>query len=124
LWESLADRTWPVVAFESPQRLPATLRSLADSEPARPVAVCRELTKRFEEIARGTAAQLAERFPEPPKGEITLVIGAGEGRVVDDAAALAAVAELVDAGVSRRQAAELVGRLTGAARNALYRGSL
>jgi 16S rRNA (cytidine1402-2'-O)-methyltransferase len=124
LWESLADRTWPVVAFESPQRLPATLRSLADSEPARPVAVCRELTKRFEEIARGTAAQLAERFPEPPKGEITLVIGAGERRVVDDAAALAAVAELVDAGVPRRQAAELVGRLTGAARNALYRGSL
>jgi 16S rRNA (cytidine1402-2'-O)-methyltransferase len=126
VWESLADRTWPVVAFESPQRLPATLRSLAAVAPARPAAVCRELTKRFEEIARGTAAELAERFPEPPKGEITLVVGGGEGRVraVDDAAAVAAVAELVDAGVPRRQAAELVGRLTGTARNALYRGSL
>jgi hypothetical protein len=45
-------------------------------------------------------------------------------RAVDDAAAFAAVAELVDAGVPRRQAAELVGRLTGTARNALYRGSL
>src|SRR5690349_16220835 len=44
LWESLAERTWPVVAFESPQRLPATLRSLAEVAPARPVAVCRELT--------------------------------------------------------------------------------
>ena len=43
--------------------------------PARRVAVCRELTKRFEEIARGTAAELAERFAQPPKGEITLVIG-------------------------------------------------
>jgi 16S rRNA (cytidine1402-2'-O)-methyltransferase len=124
LWESLADRRWPVVAFESPQRLPSTLRSLAAFDPARPVAVCRELTKRFEEIARGTAAALAERFAEPPKGEITLVVGAGEGRVVDDAAGLAAVAELVDAGVPRKQAAELVARLTGASRNALYRGSL
>ncbi|HEX6788096.1 MAG TPA: 16S rRNA (cytidine(1402)-2'-O)-methyltransferase [Gaiellaceae bacterium] len=124
LWESLAERTWPVVAFESPQRLPATLRSLAELDPARRIAVCRELTKRFEEIARGTAAELVERFPEPPKGEITLVVGAGEGRVVDDAAALAAVAELVAAGVPRRQAAELVARLTGASRNELYRGSL
>jgi 16S rRNA (cytidine1402-2'-O)-methyltransferase len=124
LWESLADRTWPVVAFESPRRLPVTLRALAAVDPLRRVAVCRELTKRFEEIARGTAVELAERFADPPKGEITLVVGAGEGRVVDDAAALAAVAELVDAGVPRRQAAELVARLTGAARNALYRGSL
>jgi 16S rRNA (cytidine1402-2'-O)-methyltransferase len=124
LWESLADRTWPVVAFESPRRLPATLRALAAVDPLRRVAVCRELTKRFEEIARGTAVELAERFADPPKGEITLVVGAGEGRVVDDAAALAAVAELVDAGVPRKQAAELVARLTGAARNALYRGSL
>jgi 16S rRNA (cytidine1402-2'-O)-methyltransferase len=124
LWESLADRTWPIVAFESPQRLPATLRSLAAFEPGRPVAVCRELTKRFEEIARGPAVELAERFTEPPKGEVTLVVGGGQGRVVDEAAALAAVAELVDAGVPRRRAAELVASLTGASRNALYRGSL
>ena len=124
LWDSLAERTWPVVAFESPQRLPATLRALSAVDPLRPVAVCRELTKRFEEIARGTAAELVERFAEPPKGEITLVVGGGEGRVVDEAAALAAVAQLVDAGVPRRQAAELVARLSGATRNALYRGSL
>src|SRR6185437_351141 len=97
LWESLAGRTWPVVAFESSQRLPATLRSLAAFDPVRPVAVCRELTKRFEEVARGTAAELSERFDEPPKGEITLVVGGGAGRVVDETAALAAVAELVDA---------------------------
>jgi 16S rRNA C1402 (ribose-2'-O) methylase RsmI len=67
-----------VVAFESPQRLPKSLRSLAAFEPAREVAVCRELTKRFEEVARGTSAlELAERFAEPPKGEITLVLGPG-----------------------------------------------
>ena len=57
LWEELRGWRWPAVAFESPQRLPATLRSLAAADAARPVAVCRELTKRFEEIARGTAAE-------------------------------------------------------------------
>jgi len=123
LWADLGGWPWPVVAFESAQRLPATLRSLAAADPAREVAVCRELTKRFEEVARGTAAELAARYAEPPKGEITLVLGPGR-RAVDEDAALAAVAELVEAGVSRKQAAELVARLSGVARNRLYRGSL
>ena len=74
---------------------------------------------------RGTAAEVAARFAEPPKGEITLVIG--PSRAVpngDDADALAAVSELVGAGVPRRLAADVVARLTGIARNRLYRGSL
>jgi len=124
LWEELSTWRWPAVAFESPQRLPATLRSLAATDAERPVAVCRELTKRFEEIARGTAAELAERFAEPPKGEITLVVGPAAVREIDEGVALAAVAELVEAGLPRKRAAELVARLTGAARNRLYRGSL
>jgi 16S rRNA (cytidine1402-2'-O)-methyltransferase len=124
LWEELGAWRWPAVAFESPQRLPATLRSLAVADPARHVAVCRELTKRFEEIVRGTAVEVAERFAEPPKGEITLVVGPAAARTVDEAAALAAVAELVEAGLPRKRAAELVAKLTGAARNRLYRGSL
>jgi len=124
LWGELAAWPWPAVAFESPQRLPSTLRSLAAAAPAREVAVCRELTKRFEEIARGSASQLAERFSEPPKGEITLVLGPGAGVATDDAAALEAVAELVAAGVPRKQAAEIVSRLTGFARNSLYKQSL
>src|SRR3989440_1409991 len=49
LWDELASWPFSAVAFESPQRLPATLRSLAEAQAARPVAVCRELTKRFEE---------------------------------------------------------------------------
>jgi 16S rRNA (cytidine1402-2'-O)-methyltransferase len=124
LWQELSSWHWPTVAFESPGRLPATLRSLAAADAARPVAVCRELTKRYEEITRGTAAELAERFAQPPKGEITLVIGPAPARAVNEAAALAAVAELVEAGLPRKHAAELVARLTGAARNRLYRGSL
>ncbi len=126
LWEELAGWTWPAVAFESPRRLPVSLASLAEADPGRPVAVCRELTKRFEEVVRGRAAEVAERFAEPPKGEITLVVGGVEpsGRPAATDDALAAVAELVEAGVPRRRAADVVSRLTGAARNDLYRGSL
>jgi 16S rRNA (cytidine1402-2'-O)-methyltransferase len=126
LWEELNGWPWPVVAFESPQRLPATLRSLAAADPERKVAVCRELTKRFEEVARGTAAELATRFDAPPKGEITFVLGPAAATDRDDVEerALAAVAELVATGVPRRQAAEIVSGLVGIPRNRLYKRSL
>ncbi len=127
VWAELAAWPHPAVAFESPQRLPATLRSLAAALPDRPVAVCRELTKRFEEVARGTAAEVAARFGEPPKGEITLVVGAGAGverRDTDEEDALAAVVELVQAGLPRRRAADVVARLTRISRNTLYEKSL
>ena len=84
LWEELRRWPWPAVAFESPRRLPATLRSLADALPERPVAVCRELTKQFEEVARGTAVEIAARFAEPPRGEITLVLGGSPLETADE----------------------------------------
>jgi 16S rRNA (cytidine1402-2'-O)-methyltransferase len=125
VWEELASWPWPTVVFESPRRLPRTLRSLAERFPDRRGAVCRELTKQYEEVVRGTAAELAEAFPEPPKGEIVLVVDGAEANAeVDDTAAAAAVAELVGAGLPRRRAADLVARLTGVPRNALYRRSL
>ena len=80
LWRELSGWGSPVVAFESPRRLPASLRSLAAVDPGRDVVVCRELTKQFEEIIRGRAAELAERFSSPPKGEITLVLGPAIGQ--------------------------------------------
>ncbi len=123
LWDELARWPHPAVAFESPRRLPASLASLAEVLPDRESAVCRELTKRFEEIVRGTPVQLAQRFREPPRGEITLVVGPGAA-VPDDGPALEAVAELVAAGVGRRQAADLVARLSGVSRNRLYDASL
>jgi 16S rRNA (cytidine1402-2'-O)-methyltransferase len=124
VWDELRGWHYPAVAFESPQRLPATLRSLAAADPRREVAVCRELTKKFEEVVRGPAAEVAARFDAAPKGEITLVVGAAaEAKPAEDDA-LAAVSELVEAGVPRKRAAEIVSRLTGVARNTLYRGSL
>jgi 16S rRNA (cytidine1402-2'-O)-methyltransferase len=89
--------------------------------------VCRELTKRFEEVVRGPARVVAERFAEPPKGEITLVLGPatnGGDRSGNDGEALAAVRELAAAGVPRRRAAEIVSGLTGVSRNRLYKSSL
>jgi len=125
LWGELAGWRWPVVAFESPQRLPASLHSLAAAAPDRDVVVCRELTKRFEEVVRGTASSLATRFAEAPKGEITIVLGPGVVVDVSHAAkARAAVVELVAAGTPRRVAADVVARLTATSRNDLYRGSL
>jgi 16S rRNA (cytidine1402-2'-O)-methyltransferase len=124
VWEELRGWGYAAVAFESPRRLPATLRSLAAADPAREVAVCRELTKRFEEVVRGPAADVAARFESAPKGEITLVVGPAPAAEPAEDDALAAVSELVEAGVPRKRAAEIVSRLTGVARNTLYRGSL
>jgi 16S rRNA (cytidine1402-2'-O)-methyltransferase len=126
MWDELRGWPWPAVAFEAPQRLPATLRSLAAADPEREVAVCRELTKRFEEVVRGSVAELAQRFDAPPKGEITLVLGPA-GSPSDsngEERAVAAVGDLVAAGVPRRRAAEIVSTLVGIPRNRLYQDSL
>jgi 16S rRNA (cytidine1402-2'-O)-methyltransferase len=122
LWAELADWPHSIVAFESPRRLPAALASLAAAMPTREIAVCRELTKQFENVVRGTVLDVARRFDSPPKGEVTLVLGVitqPRARVTDSLAA-SAVAELVAAGVARGRAAALVSRLTGVAKNTLY----
>jgi 16S rRNA (cytidine1402-2'-O)-methyltransferase len=125
LGEELARWPHPAVAFESPRRLPASLAVLARAMGDRPAAVCRELTKRFEEVVSGSLSELAERFSESPRGEITLVLGAYSAPRPDaHGEPLAAVAELVAAGVPRRQAVDVVARLTGVPRNSLYRASL
>ena len=111
-----------LVAFESPRRLAGTLRTLAARDPARPVAVCRELTKIHEEIVRGSAAELAQRYQdEPPRGEIVLVVGPAAAVTPGLDAPLAALLRLVDAGAKPRPAAAVVAELTGVGANALYR---
>jgi 16S rRNA (cytidine1402-2'-O)-methyltransferase len=111
-----------VVAFESPKRIGASLAVLAALDPARPVAVCRELTKLHEEVVRGTAAALAERYAgDPPRGEIVVVIGGAPARTGADPAAVDAVRRLIEAGARARVAASVVAELTGAPANELYR---
>jgi 16S rRNA (cytidine1402-2'-O)-methyltransferase len=110
-----------VVAFESPRRVGASLAVLAEMDAARPVAVCRELTKLHEEIVRGSADELAARYAEEdPRGEIVLVIG-GAPKPELDPAAVDAVRRLVEAGAKPRPAAGVVAELTGHTANAVYR---
>jgi 16S rRNA (cytidine1402-2'-O)-methyltransferase len=111
-----------VVAFESPRRVGASLAVLAALDAARPVAVCRELTKLHEEIVRGTASELASRYEsEDPRGEIVLVIGGAPATEGLDPAAVDAVRRLIEAGARAKTAASVVADLTGASANALYR---
>jgi 16S rRNA (cytidine1402-2'-O)-methyltransferase len=82
LLATMRDSPHSQVVFESPHRLSATLRDLVDVlGPDRPIAVARELTKKFEELMRGTAGEVAAHFERrAPRGEITLVIGPRPGR--------------------------------------------
>jgi 16S rRNA (cytidine1402-2'-O)-methyltransferase len=113
-----------VVAFESPRRLPDSLAALAALASDRQAAVCRELTKLHEEVARGSLGELARRFREQPRGEIVVVIGpAADGKPdgADLAFAVDALRRLVHAGARPRAAAGVVAALTGTRANELYR---
>jgi 16S rRNA (cytidine1402-2'-O)-methyltransferase len=111
-----------VVAFESPRRLPDSLAALAALAPDREAAVCRELTKLHEEIARGTLGELARRFRGEARGEIVVVIAPAQRAPdqVDLAFAVDALRRLVQAGARPRAAAGVVAALTGTRANQLY----
>jgi 16S rRNA (cytidine1402-2'-O)-methyltransferase len=114
-----------LVAFESPRRVGASLAALAAVDPDRAVVVCRELTKLHEEVVRGTAAALAERYAgDAPRGEVVVVVGGAPAEAVDLAPALDALARLVDAGAKARPAAGVIADLTGVPANALYKALL
>ncbi|HEV7586193.1 MAG TPA: 16S rRNA (cytidine(1402)-2'-O)-methyltransferase [Solirubrobacteraceae bacterium] len=122
LEDMLFESAETLVAFESPRRLASTLALLAEREPARAAAVCRELTKLHEEVRRGPVSELAEHYREnPARGEVVLVLGAAEGGSREISQALSALRELVAAGAKARPAAAAVGSLTGLAANELYR---
>jgi 16S rRNA (cytidine1402-2'-O)-methyltransferase len=84
-----ADAPSTLVVFESPHRIAAALADLvAELGPRRPVAVGRELTKRFEEVFRGPAAAAEAHFKaHAPRGEFTLVVGGTEARPLGQEAA-------------------------------------
>jgi 16S rRNA (cytidine1402-2'-O)-methyltransferase len=112
-----------VVAFESPRRVGESLAALAAIAPDRPAAVCREMTKMHEEVARGSLAELSRRFRGDVKGEIVLVIGpaAAEDHDRDVGFAVDALRHLVQSGARPRAAASVVAALTGTRANDLYR---
>jgi 16S rRNA (cytidine1402-2'-O)-methyltransferase len=123
LLAGLADERRTMVFFESPHRLADALGDAAAAfGDDRPAAVCRELTKTYEEIRRGGLASLAAWAADGVKGEITLVVGGAPERVVelDPAALAAAVAAEEAAGASRKDAIRAVVVRTGLPRRTVY----
>ncbi len=123
--ERVLQATETVVAFESPRRLPDSLAALSSLAPDRPAAVCRELSKLHEEVARGTLSELARRFRADVRGEIVLVFGAGAGAGGQEAGedmhfAVDALRKLVQSGARPRAAAQVVAALTNTRPNELY----
>lgn len=112
-----------VVFFESPHRVADTLAAAAEElGPERQAAVCRELTKTYEEVLRGSLADLAARTADGVLGEVVVVLGpapAGSD-VVDLEAATDQVLELVAEGMRLKAAAGKIAEETGHSRKALY----
>lgn len=122
----IAGESTTCVAFETPHRLRATLEQAAALMGDREVAVCREMTKRFEEILRGTPSEVARRLPDRVRGEVVLVFepAAPAAAGTDEEAIIPVLARLRDEGLSARRAAEIVASLTGMTRNEAYRLAL
>jgi 16S rRNA (cytidine1402-2'-O)-methyltransferase len=123
----LASETRTLVFFESPHRIGDALTDLATVfGPERRAAVCRELTKMYEEVARGTLAELAARFADGARGEIVIVVeGAPAAAATTDlATAVATVLELAAGGIRMKEAAADVAAATGLTARDLYEAAI
>lgn len=125
---ALAEEPRTMVFFEAPHRLGATLEAMASAYGAqRPAAVCRELTKTYEQVVRGPLSELrawSVEHPEQVRGEITLVVAGAEPRAADPDAALAAVLARVAAGERLKDASRAVAAASGVAARDLYAAAL
>jgi 16S rRNA (cytidine1402-2'-O)-methyltransferase len=120
-----ADRAVTVL-YEAPGRLAATLRDLAAfCGPEREAVVCRELTKLHEEVARGTLADIAERFAAGARGEVTLVVSGATaardaGADIDDGELRRMIATGLASGKSARDLAADLSAALGLPRRRIY----
>lgn len=114
-----------LIFYESGHRIAATLAAVAAIMGEREVAVAREITKKFEQVLTGSAAELAERIAgQPLKGEIVLIVGPpGEDEAADETTLDDALVKALDK-LSPSQAAAEVARAFGADRKLLYKRAL
>ena len=122
----LAGHRGTLILYESPLRVSATCRELAEALGDRPAALVRELTKLHEEAVRETLSVLAERYAEtPPRGECVLVVGgAPDAPAASKEDARAMLSSLLARGVRAKDAAKEVSALLGTSRNEAYRLAL
>ncbi|WP_121180861.1 16S rRNA (cytidine(1402)-2'-O)-methyltransferase [Nocardiopsis sp. Huas11] len=121
--EELAAERRTMVFFESPHRIAATLEAMARAFGAdRRAAVCRELTKTYEQVRRGGLGELAEWAAEGVRGEISVVVEGARSRPeqVGSADLVAAVAALEDEGVRRKEAIGRVAKESGVPKRRVY----
>ncbi len=121
---ALEDEPRTMVFFEAPHRLTATLEAMALAfGHDRPAAVCRELTKTYEQVVRAPLGELtawAQGHPEQVRGEITLVVSGAAPRPADPAAALREVQARVADGERLKDACRAVAGESGVPARALY----
>jgi 16S rRNA (cytidine1402-2'-O)-methyltransferase len=121
----LAGETRTLVFFESPHRIGDALADLATAfGSGRRAAVCRELTKLYEEVARGTLAELAERYADGTRGEIVVVVAGAPAATADLPAAVATVLDLAAGGIRLKDAAADVASATGLSARELYEAAI
>jgi 16S rRNA (cytidine1402-2'-O)-methyltransferase len=117
--ESAANAAGVLVFFESPGRLGPSLRDVADALVDPRVAVCRELTKLHEEVVRGRASALAQRFATT-KGECTVVVEVPSAQPADAGEVQQYMAEMQRAGARRAAAAAEAAQRFSIARSLAY----
>ena len=120
---SLADEPRTLVFFEAPHRLAESLAAMADALGAeRPAAVCRELTKTYEEVRRGPLAELAGWAADGVRGEVTLVVGGAPPVAVEvgPAELAARVAAREQAGETRKAAIAAVAAEAGVPKRGVF----
>lgn len=106
--KSWAEIDTTVVLFESPRRVKELLEELCLSDPKRDTVICRELTKKFEEVMRGSAVELAEAIPDAGlRGEVVVLFGPPEQKQVDEASIKAALQPLLAEGSVKDAAAQI-----------------
>ncbi|KQZ83330.1 16S rRNA methyltransferase [Microbacterium sp. Root166] len=122
---ALANEPRTMVFFDAPTRVSATLADMAAAFGAdRQAAVCRELTKLYEEVARGTLAELIDWAADGVRGELVIVVAGAAPREVAFPDAVTQVAELVRAGTRLKDAAGEVAAHTGHSSRELYQAAL
>lgn len=111
------------VLYESPHRVGATFTEFAEFFPQRECALVREITKSYEQVVRGTAAELAERYSQTEaKGECVIVISPCETRnKADDSKIRETILLLLKAGVGAKSTAKITADLLGVAKNEAYK---
>ncbi|MFC6715030.1 16S rRNA (cytidine(1402)-2'-O)-methyltransferase [Branchiibius cervicis] len=118
---TLAAEPRTMVFFEAPHRLSEMLTAVADAFGAqRPAAVCRELTKTYEEVRRGGLAELADWALEGARGEITVVVAGARGASVSVEEVLPKVLTRAASGERLKDVCADIASATGLSKKALY----